>query len=264
MNILNVLRLVGFFIPDIPLIRAIPNRILKPIHLALGYSGSIVDVLDFKMKLDPKECVDGWLWFSPHLYDRVEIDFLMKRFPDNGVFLDIGANIGFWSLRFAQSFPRALVCAIEANPNTFQILKDNIEINHSDNILPINSGVSDDFGKLPLYLNLTGNRGGDSFASYADQREASVLVNVAPLFETLNAADIFKIDIMKMDIEGFEGRVLRKFFKDAPHSLWPKYICVEALHVPEVITLLKHYGYQQCLMAKENVIFNYVEPVNAN
>jgi len=89
----TLLRLIGRAVPDIRFVRAIPNRILKPLHKALGFDGGIVNVLGFQMRLDPNECVDGWLWFSPHLYDRIEIDFLMKHFPNDGVFLDVGANI---------------------------------------------------------------------------------------------------------------------------------------------------------------------------
>lgn len=257
----KLLRLVGHHVPDIRYIRAIPNRILKPLHMALGLGSGVVEVMSFKMKLNPQECVDGWLWFSPHLYDRVEIGFLLKHFPPDGVFLDVGANIGFWSLRFAHANPGARVFTIEANPLTFQVLNENIELNHLENVVSLQVGVSDSVGELSLYCNITGNRGGDSFSSYAEGRENAVKVGVKPLANIFREAGITKVDVMKMDIEGFEERVLRTFFQEASRSSWPRYICAEILHAPEIVKLLQKKGYQVCVRSRENSVFKLLTPV---
>ena len=45
---------------------------------------------------------------------------------------------------------------------------------------------------------------------------------------------IEKIDIMKLDIEGYEQQVLEKFFAESAVDLWPKYICTEVSHTPKV------------------------------
>jgi FkbM family methyltransferase len=251
----GLLRWLGRQTPSIRYVRAIPNRLLKPLHLALGLEGGVVDVLGFKMCLEPKECVDGNLWFAPHLYDRDEINFLLERMPQDGVFVDVGANIGFWSLYFAHVFPRAKICAIEANPATFLVLRENIEINAFRNIMPLHVGVSDNVGELPLYCNDTGNRGGDSFADYADNRNRCVMVAVKPLADILASAGIERVDVMKMDIEGFEERVLTRFFAEAPRGLWPRFICAEVSHVPKVVFLLQKFGYRIALSERENCVF---------
>jgi FkbM family methyltransferase len=250
-----LLRWLGRQTPNIRYVRGIPNRLLKPLHLACGIEGGVVDVLGFKMRLEPRECVDGDLWFAPHLYDRTEIRFLQKRMAEDGVFVDVGANIGFWSLLFAHVFPRARICAIEANPATFHVLRENIEINAFRNITSFNVGVSDNVGELPLYCNVTGNRGGDSFALYAAHRSRSVMVPVKPLAAILSDAGLETVDVMKMDIEGFEERVLTRFFAEAPRSLWPRFVCVEISHVPQVVVLLQKMGYSLALSARENSVF---------
>ena len=257
----KILRFLGHHVPDIRYLRAIPNRILKPLHKAAGLGGGVVEVMGFKMRLNPQECVDGWLWFSPHLYDRVEIDFLLKVFPPEGVFLDVGANIGFWSLRFAHANPSARVFTIEANPVTFQVLNENIKINHFENVMSIQVGVSDTVDELSLYCNVTGNRGGDSFSSYAESRKDAVKVNVKPLAHIFCEAGITKVDVMKMDIEGFEERVLRSFFQDVPQSSWPQYICAEILHATEIVELLQEKGYQICVRSRENSVFKLLVSV---
>lgn len=249
------LRWIGHQTPNIRYVRAFANLILLPLHKALGLKGGVVDVLGFRMRLDPYECVDGGLWFTPHLYDRAEIEFLLKRFPKQGVFIDAGANIGFWSLRFAHAFRQARILAIEANPSTFQILTENVKINGFINVKPVHIGVSDDEGELSLYCNDTGNRGGDSFASGLAGRSRSIRIPVKPLSAILADAGMQGIDVMKMDIEGFEEKVLTRFFSDSPRSSWPRYICAEISHVPQVAALLQDSGYTLALSARENSVF---------
>lgn len=250
----ETIRWVSHKVPNIRYVRSIPHRILKPMHKALRLQGGLVDVLGFKMHLDPNECVDSHLWFTPRSYDCQELDFLMHRFPDRGVFLDAGSNIGYWSLRFAQRFPNCRIYAIEANPATFDILSQNINVNGYNNIQAINVGISDEEGKLPLFCNNTGNRGGDSFSLTASDRKVSVTVPVKPLSMILQHAQIAGIDILKLDIEGFESRVLKKFFDESDRNLWPKYLCTEFSHAPEVIELITSKGYERVLTARENCI----------
>ena len=63
-----------------------------------------------------------------------------------------------------------------------------------------------------------------------------------------------RIDVLKMDIEGFEARVLACFFVDAPRRLWPRYICVEVSHAPQVIPLLQAEGYCTVFSVGENCV----------
>ena len=207
------------------------------------------------MRLEPRECVDGNLWFAPHLYDRAEISFLKARMPKDGVFVDIGANVGFWTLYFSGAFPLARICSVEANPSTFQLLRENIEINGFQNIITVQGGVSDDVGELPLYCNDTGNRGGDSFADYACRRSRRVMVDVRPLAEILIAVGLERVDAMKLDIEGFEEKVLTRFFANAPCALWPRLICAEVTHLPNIASVLRSMGYRLALSARENCVF---------
>lgn len=259
-----VIRRWALSIPDVRYIRAIPNRILKPLHRALGLGGGVVDVLGFLMELDPNECVDGILWFSPNRYDQKEINFLFKNLSPNGVFVDVGSNIGFWSLRVARVFHESTIISIEANPNTFKILSKNVKLNRFFNIIPVNVGVSDEVGELPLYLHDKNNRGGDSFASHAFARKCSVIVPVKPLYDVITELNLEKIDFMKIDIEGFEEKVLHQFFRTAPKKIWPKFICAEITHVPQVQKLLIDNGYQLEFSADHNSVFvNLVLPDTA-
>jgi hypothetical protein len=49
----------------------------------------------------------------------------------------------------------------------------------------------------------------------------------------LDEAGVFHVDALKIDVEGFEDRVLTGFFKDAPHALWPRAVVIEHLSKDE-------------------------------
>lgn len=249
----SVLRRIGRMTPNVRYLRAVSTRVLTPIHHALGYGGGTVDVLGSDMVLDPRECVDNGLWFQPHLYDRQERAFISK-YAKPGVFFDVGANIGFWSLYLARRFPASKIFSIEANPNTASIFRKNVEINGYDNIELIEVGVGPERGQFDLYLNTSGNRGGDSFVSDGS-RANKISVDVERLSELIKKRGIEKTEFMKIDVEGMEEGVFSDLFRNLARTSWPRLICVETLHSPGVVAMLEAHGYRIALRARENSIF---------
>ncbi len=251
----HALRWIGRCVPDIPYVRAIPNRVLKPLHCRLRLGAGVVDVLGVRMFLVPSETVDGNLWFAPHLYDRREITFLLRRFPPNGVLVDIGAYIGFWSMLFAYRFPSSTVVAVEANPVVYERLLQNIHMNRFPNVKAINVGAAEREGIFSLSVGNHHNLGSASFVRR--HREGyTVDVPVKKLSDiVLQDAGISSIDVLKVDIEGYETPVLQRFFADSPRSLFPKYICAEITLSPELPELLSKHGYIPVLRSRENMVF---------
>lgn len=187
----------------------------------------LADVLGVQMELNPAECVDHGLLFAPHLYDHKEIAFLRSILREGDTFLDIGANIGFYSLVAAQALRgNGKVLAIEADPYNFSRLSSNIELNAVAKIVTkaVNLGISDKFERLSLVINTTGNRGGSSFLATGS---SGVEVDYLPLHALLERYAIDTVKLAKIDIEGFELRVLSAFFNQAPISLWPQYLIIE-------------------------------------
>jgi len=69
-----------------------------------------------------------------------EVDFIRKQASKHSIFIDIGAHVGYFSIRLAMDFER--VYAIEANPRIAVALKINILLNGIDNIIVFNNGLS--------------------------------------------------------------------------------------------------------------------------
>jgi len=83
-----------------------------------------------------------------------------------------------------------------------------------------------------------------------------IKVKVAPLLKIINEFNIEKIYILKLDIEGFEPRVLSKFFSQAPKHLYPKYIVLE-MHYFSITDLPYEFqkNYRMVLKGRENWVF---------
>lgn len=169
------------------------------------------------MIVDPADCIGGNLAFIPQLFDVWERAAVDKFLPRGGVFIDLGANIGAYSLWAAKRVgPTGRVLAYEAEPMNFSVLLENIAINRFERVIQAHRiGVSDTTESLMLQLNDSGNSGGHSFISNVHgERGTSITVGCEPLAKLIAEADIQRVDFMKMDIEGFEQRVLSRFFSD--------------------------------------------------
>ncbi len=260
---LKMMMFVGRHLPDLPHATAVINRVLKPIYLRKPREAAIADVLGLKMRLQPEQCVDGGLLFYPQLYDRAEIAYLRESLKPGDTFLDVGANIGFYSLQMSQVVGQnGRVISIEADPFNYAKFRENLAMNDLDNITALNVGVSDKHETLRLGVQSHGNRGGNSFLLEGDE---GVEVPCKPLYDILLEQSITEVAAMKMDIEGFEYRVLKPFFTNAPRSLHPRLIVTEfskdfvPLAGGSALELIQNSGYILKHQAKQNYILERVD-----
>ena len=230
---------------------------LKAFYLRKPRDEETVSVLDFKMDLDPAQNVDGGLLFHPQLYDHREVRFLHEHLREGDVFLDVGANIGFYSLVASRRVgPSGKVIAIEADPYNCDRLRKNIDLNAVCNIQVVNAGVTDEKQVLRLGINPR-HRGGNSFFREGPH---GIDVECFPLLDIVNAQQIDRIDGVKLDIEGFEYRVMSKYLADADCALHPRFIIVEdnpkwsAKAGGSVLELLRETGYRSLWSSKLNTI----------
>lgn len=254
-------KFIGNNLPNFPKITGLVNRIFKTIYFRIKDRKTekyIVDVYSLKMELEPFECVDGGLFFYPQLYDNEEFNFLREMLAPNDTFLDIGANIGIYTLLASSLLSeKGKVISIEADPYNYQKLLNNIKLNSFTNTIPLNIGVSDKSETLHLGINESGNRGGNSFHFVS---EKSVKVACQSLLNILTDLKINSIKMMKIDIEGFEYKVLHHFLYHAGIEVYPEYILIEHLHMnrhENVINLLIENGYTALKSNKYNTFLKF-------
>lgn len=134
-------------------------------------------------------------------YEKEIVDYFVKTIPQNGVFFDIGANIGAFSFTLAKLRPDIKIYAFEAAPFVFQYLKKNIEQNNLNNVYIFNKAVHKTEGlKLPFYSSKEKN-GKGSFSKVFTEEAVEV--------ETINLDKFIKNNnlnptVFKVDVEGYE------------------------------------------------------------
>jgi FkbM family methyltransferase len=124
---------------------------------------------------------------------------------------DIGANIGYVTLLASKLVgPRGNVVAIEASPRIFNLLAANTSENDARNVRLVHKAVSDEPGLLDLYAGPPSNRGlTTTLAKKGLDFEATV--EALPLDQILTAEERSRLRLIKMDIEGAEAPVMRRF-----------------------------------------------------
>lgn len=185
----------------------------------------VVDGLRLRVHLRGNVCERRY-FFTPRLYDRAEYDFIQTNLRPGGRFVDVGANVGLYSLWAAKAAgPEGRVLSLEPNPAALTRLRFNIESNgFGDRVEVVPVAAGDAEGEVELWLDPS-NLGGSS-ARHSDQ-ERSVKVPVRRLLDIVADAGFDGIDIMKLDIEGYEDAVLNLFLDTAPETLLPGAIIIE-------------------------------------
>lgn len=167
---------------------------------------------------------------------------LIRPFVGPGkLFVDIGANVGTYSLWVARTAaPNTRVVAFEPHPRTFAKLAFNLAANAAENVVAKNLAIAGEAGSMQLFSDGGGNIGHASLLKEgAGTVRSTETVQVAPLSLVLGDLGIERIDLLKIDVEGFEDRALLPLFDQAPATLWPRAILIE--------TVLSHLWERDCL-----------------
>ena len=158
-------------------------------------------------------------------YNAREIDFCRQGVAEGGTFVDIGANIGLYSIAIAVLAPQARVLAIEPGPVALARLYPNIEASKvGDRVTVAECAISDKARTGGLVFE----HGDLAIARFEESAEGGMQTRT--LLDLLDEQNITTIGALKIDIEGREAEALAPFFRTAPKSRWPKRIIIEHLH----------------------------------
>lgn len=131
---------------------------------------------------------------------------ILKFYEDdkNVTVLDIGANIGWYSLNILKQFPSMRVFSFEPGPVTYERLKKNFELNGLSTERLINLGLYKEKGILDFYYD-TEESGASSLVNLRDKdgvRKDSV--QMVKLDDWVAEQEIDRVDFVKCDVEGSE------------------------------------------------------------
>jgi FkbM family methyltransferase len=197
----------------------------------------------------------------PELAEHRALDDLIGR---DMVFVDIGANVGTYALYVGQkSGATARLIAFEPHPRTRQKLLFNLRANALPTRDVIDAACGGEDGHLDLWSDGGSNIGHTSLLKEGTSNaKVSERVRVTPLLRVVQDRGIPHIDLLKIDVEGFEDRALMPFFRSAPRSLWPKHLLIETVHHAiwrdNLTGFLEANGYRAVFGTVENQLYQLV------
>ncbi len=198
----------------------------------------------------------------PGRMDPVEYALLQRRMSEPGaVFIDVGANAGLYSFYSAlQAGPNSRILAIEPNAPLLDRLRFNVA-------LAKDSGLIDARVAIDMAAVAVGDAEGEALLSESRSEGSGTLlagtgrpVRVRPLAALLEEHRIHTVSVMKIDVEGYEDRVLLPYLSVAPKSQWPQSIIIEHIHADQwsedCIAVCTARGYQAERTAGNNTILS--------
>lgn len=141
------------------------------------------------------------------IWEPYETMLFLKYLKPGGVFLDIGANLGYYTILGATAVGnRGRVIAYEPDRANFALLEKNLELNQINNVSAFAVAVSDYSGGADMYLS-PDNRGDHRLYDSGDGREqvAARVVNGGEHLRALTS----RVDFIKIDTQGSEFHIVK-------------------------------------------------------
>ena len=180
--------------------------VLRPVRLQVEPGVSF--------RLDPRDLIGSSILRSgawqPEIWDSIS-----PVLSQGGVFLDVGAHIGYFSMKAAVRVGKTgHVVAFEPNPETLTLLRENVAANQAENVIVEPIACTDREQMLTLYAAASSNTGASSLARQnadisAQEPPRPYAVRGRPIDDVVRELNLTRVDAIKIDVEGAEVGVLR-------------------------------------------------------
>lgn len=226
------------------------SLILKDGKLIVDYN--FLDQESIQLILDPKDVrTSPFDLINYGTYEKFEAYLLHTLSKKITSFVDVGANVGFYTISVAKINQKCTIYSFEPNLNVFSRLKENISINHLGakiNLFNTGLGVRENFNEEFFVPKFTGTGGGSLKNLHPEEGEPEkISIQLTTLDSTLKSK---QIDLIKIDVEGNEFDVIAGAMKTILKS--KPIIFIELLrkwmkafnHNPqEILEILGQVGY---------------------
>ncbi len=215
-----------------------------------------IEALGARMRLHPYNNIsEKKVLFTPHFFDPEELAILKGRLKEGFTFVDVGANIGAYSLCVAAlAGPTARILAVEPQPDVFDRLTYNIGLNPFGTIKAVACAIADKPGELTLFLDPR-NSGESSVKIVGSSQAPTIRVPATTLLDLVRKERVEHLDAIKLDVEGAEDIILEPFFRDAPVSLYPSLLVLGSRQwQTDLLGLLAAHGYRMRAKTRSNFV----------
>ena len=225
-------------------LRDITNWIIKkllPIKVKIG---------KYFLYLNPNApVVSGAIFFN--IYEKSESKFIKSNCFEGMNILDIGANIGYYTAIFSQLVGvNGTVISIEPDEESYKYLSKSIDSFNYKNVFSFRLAASDTKQKLPLFISK--DKWGDNRLYSTNQKRKSIIVECITIDELLKENKIENLDLIKIDVQGYEPKVLKGMSNIVKSSkeliilseFWPKGILEAGENPKEFLATLRKMQFQ--------------------
>ena len=233
------------FLDTSPYIRRFIRIILKTVKIKIDIPLKLGKDTIYVNSIN--RCIAKTLWESACMSD-LEPELCKKTIKKGMTVLDIGANIGFFTMLFAKLVGKeGKVFAFEPDPNNFRLLKKNIETNKYTNVVCVNKAVSNK--TAPGTLFISEEHHGDHRIFDPNDKRTSIdiqTISIDDFIKEDTTVDFIKIDIQGAEYLAFEG--MEKTLKKAQHISIISEFCPALLKKAqtdpmELLTKIKNLGF---------------------
>jgi len=143
------------------------------------------------------------------IWERDEYAQFNLKLNCNSTVIDIGANIGAFTCFIAANYPGSKIISYEPDPRNYKLSNKNIKLNKFSNIKIFNQAVFDKKCKMTLYINSVASASNSMFNQV--QKDKSIDVECISLKSIFDSNKIAKCNLLKIDTEGAEYKILNSF-----------------------------------------------------
>lgn len=141
------------------------------------------------------------------VYEKPETRFFCAACKPGMTVLDVGANVGYYTALAMVRIGNGRVIALEPDKEAFEYLQATVAANAGAEAICIRKAASSERGAGTLYSSAS-NRGDNRL--YANEFPGTVdEVEICTVDDLLAELDVAAADLVKIDVQGYEGRVLR-------------------------------------------------------
>lgn len=158
---------------------------------------------------------DLWFGSAPGTHELtpyIEV-FVTREYDDDyltlaqeDTIIDIGANIGLFTVRYGKRCPGNRIFSFEPHPAVYQRLLKNLKVNHIANAVAVNAAVTSNAGRVPFFVERSTVVG--SLIAPARTLRPACYVSAVTLDAFCQSHSVASIGLLKIDVEGAEAAVL--------------------------------------------------------
>jgi FkbM family methyltransferase len=149
---------------------------------------------------------------------ETEIDLCRALLSDDSVVIEAGANLGTHTVALSKICPSGQIYAYEAQSKVFDLLSANVSLNQCDNVCAINAALGEIEGTMDIetgdysqafnYGSFSLEKGFSTEQLY-DGPITLETVGIHTVDQCVTENKLERVDLLKLDVEGYEGRVLQ-------------------------------------------------------